>query len=590
MVMKSQTKITMRLFSKHKTRLITILSIVIISIGFMFGILEVENKINVATNNLYESQNISDLYFKSKNQTGFTKEEIKKIRDKFPNDNILESFCYEEEINNEIIRFYYYDLTSSVNALEIKEGNLPQNENEVLVERKTSMIKSGKVGDVIKIQGKDYKISGIVVNPLIIIETEEPSFINPNEHIDRVIYFNATQPPMVNDIYVSFQNRDLFNSYSSKYEKNINTIKNELKIELGNDVKILTLYENYGLYSLNSYAEKVSMIGIIFVVFFSLITLLVVYSTMSRLLDEERGQIACQKTLGYSNLNIIRKYLNFVAVGIVGGGILSFGIGLGLTYIIYSAFGIQYLMPKMPSGFNLLNYLFVFGLILVTTLILMFITAIKVVDQKPAVLLVPKAPKKGKKVLIEKIPFIWNRLSFKYKSTIRNVFLFKSRFFMTVISIIGSTVLVFAGMGLLDCTINMENAETLFAISIVLIIFSACLCALVIYNITNINVSERTREIATLMVLGYHDKEVSSYIYREIYIMSCIGAILGIPFGYLFIDFVFYLIDFGSISDINWWTWILAPLITIIFSVLATMLLYKKIVKTDMNASLKILE
>ena len=116
------------------------------------------------------------------------------------------------------------------------------------------------------------------------------------------------------------------------------------------------------------------------------------------------------------------------------------------------------------------------------------------------------------------------------------------------------------------------------------------LCGLVIYNLTNINVSERNREIATLMVLGYSDSEVSWYIFREIHIMSFIGAVLGVPIGLAFLTFVFHLINFGSIGEINWWTWILAPAVTMLFSVLSTLLLRRKIVKTDMNSSLKILE
>ena len=161
---------------------------------------------------------------------------------------------------------------------------------------------------------------------------------------------------------------------------------------------------------------------------------------------------------------------------------------------------------------------------------------------------------------------------------------------MTVISIIGSSVLVLAGMGLFDCAVNYKDATSIVAIAVAIIAFSAALSALVIYNITNINVSERTREIATLMVLGYHEKEVTGYIFREVYIMSFIGAILGLPIGFVFLDFVFELINFGSIAEINWWTWILAPLVTMLFSFLATLFLRKKIIKTDMNASLKSLE
>ena len=92
------------------------------------------------------------------------------------------------------------------------------------------------------------------------------------------------------------------------------------------------------------------------------------------------------------------------------------------------------------------------------------------------------------------------------------------------------------------------------------------------------------------MMLGYQNKEVAGYIFREIYIMSIIGALLGLPLGYGFLEFVFNLVDFGSVADVNWWTWIITPLITIVFSSLASLLLYPKLTKTDMNASLKTLE
>ena len=590
MVMKTHFKVSLRLFGKHKMRLLTIICIVIISVAFMFGILEVEHKIAAATNNLYEQQNISDLYLKSKNITGFSQKEKELIYDRFKDDKILESLCYEYEEYNKITRIYNYDLKTEVNQLEVVEGRLPSSYNEIVVERKTNSIEKIDIGESLSIQGINYEVVGIVFNPLLIIENEEFSFIKPNDNIDRVIYMNSENLLICNDIYISFIDKTIFDNFSSKYEKLIKDIKLELKSLLGDNVEVLSLYENYGLYSLDTYAKKVSTIGIIFVVFFLLITILVVYSTMSRLLDEERPQLACLKTLGYSNLKIVQKYIWFVAIAILIGSLISSVVGLFLTKIIYRGFNLQYHMPTMPKEVNLLNYFFVVGIILISIVTLMYVTSLKEVNKKPVQLLVPKAPKKGKKVLLEKIPFIWKRLSFKYKSTFRNVFLFKSRFLMTVVSIIGSTVLVFAGMGLLDCTIKMENAELLFTISIALIFFSGFLCALVIYNITNINISERKREIATLMVLGYHDNEVSGYIYREIYIMSAIGAILGIPFGYLFIDFVFSLIDFGKVEDINWWTWILAPIITMIFSVISTFLLYRKITKTDMNASLKTLE
>lgn len=589
MVMSSHKKSAFRLFKKHIARFFTIIAIVIVSIGFMSGVGEVENKIKVGVRNFYQSQNISDFNFKSKKTTGFSPEEIAWVENRFGEDNVVKGFCMETQIDEAVVRIYSYNLNNnSINKLKLLEGFYPTSNTEVLVERKTNKIDGYKLGEKINVFGNEYTVSGIVLNPLIINMAEEPSFQFENEYLSNVIYIGSETPLVVNDVFVTLENRETFKAFSGKYEKEIEKVKNETLESLGaENVSALTLFENVGLYSLVSYAEKVGLIGIIFVIFFLLVTLLVVYSTMTRLLDEERPQIACLKTLGYKNFEIVSKYLLFALVSVLIGGIIAFLVGNVLTQLVYSAFNLQYAMPKFPSYMNCSYYLITFAIILVSVVLLTLITGINNIKKKPVDLLEPKMPKSGKKVLLEKIPFIWNKFSFKYKSTFRNVFLFKSRFFMTIVSIIGATVLVFAGLGLMDNATKIDGGSSLITISIALIIFSAVLCALVIYNLTNINISERTREIATLMVLGYHNREVTGYIFREIYIMSIIGALLGIPFGYLFIEFVFGLINFGSVSEINWWTWLLTPIITVLFSVFASLLLRRKILKTDMNASLK---
>ena len=434
-----------------------------------------------------------------------------------------------------------------------------------------------------------------MVNPLIMHKDKEPSLEDQNKNILQAIYIDETNfagtllSGRYNELYFSLEDDKLFDGFSDSYEKKVKEVKEEFSDKYP-DFAVLTLYENFGVYSTHYYAHTVGQISLIFIIFFALITMLVVFSTMTRLFDEERGQIACLKTLGYSNSMIISKYVLFVLISTLIGGALSFGIGVLVTKVLYNAFNIQYQMPEFPEGSSYPYYFITFAVILVVTLVLTIVAALKMVRVKPVTLLTPKAPKAGKKTFIEKIPFIWKRLSFKYKSTFRNVLLFKSRFFMTVISIMGSAILVLAGLGLWDCALKRENAQSIVTISIVLVVFSALLSALVIYNITNINISERNREIATLMVLGYQNKEVAGYIFREIYIMSIIGALLGLPLGYGFLEFVFNLVDFGSVADVNWWTWIITPLITIVFSSLASLLLYPKLTKTDMNASLKTLE
>ena len=387
---------------------------------------------------------------------------------------------------------------------------------------------------------------------------------------------------MINDMYITITDRELFDTYSTDYEEYVAQTKENILSDLGEDnVSVLSLYENKGLYSLYSYAKKVAEISVIFVIFFLLVTVLVVYSTMKRLFDEERGQLACQKTLGFTDWDITKRYVFFIFVTAIIGGLIAFPVGYGLTAMLYNAFNIQYRMLPLPYTLNFSYYGITLAIIILGAVITTIISGRSVVKHKPAVLLQPKAPKIGKKTFLEYIPFIWQKLAFKYKSTLRNVFLFKSRFFMTVVSVLGSAVLVFAGFGLMDNALKIDGAESLVSISFVLVGFSAALCALVIYNLTNINVSEREREIATLMVLGYQDREVTGYIFREIYIMCLISAILGIPVGMLFIHFAFGFIDFGSLANVNWWSYVITPILTMFFGFLSTRLLYKKMLRVD---------
>ncbi len=587
------TKVAFSLFKKHFIRFLTIMAIVVVSIGFMSGIGEVESKVKDAAKEVYTTRNVSDLYLKSKRETGFTLEELDWLSRRFGEENLLHAFSYETKLDDAVTRVHAFDLEKNeINITELQSGRLPSKSNEIIAERKTQKLTEYAVGDTVSIQGVEYTVTGILFNPYYFSEVEEPSFQYEEQDLANVFYINTQALPMCNDLYITLEDRSLFNdTFSNGYEATIENLKSEIATELGaENVETLSLFENYGFFSLVEYADKVGVISIIFVIFFLLVTLLVVYSTMSRLLTEERAQIACQKTLGYTDFQILRKYALFVFVATMVGSLLAFPVGLGLTAIVYNAFNMQYAMVAFPKTLACAYYLITVAIVVVSTLLLTCWTGHKLIKEKPALLLTPKMPKSGKKVFLERVGFIWRRLSFKYKSTVRNIFLFKSRFFMTVFSIMGSCVLVFCGLGLLNCAAGSDSGDMLEIISIALLTFSAVLSALVIYNLTNINVSERNREIATLMVLGYHKKEVTGYIFREIYVMSIIGAVLGVPLGILFIDFVFGLIDFGTLNDIAWWTYILTPCVTVFFSFISTLLLKRRIANTDMNASLKSVE
>lgn len=355
--------------------------------------------------------------------------------------------------------------------------------------------------------------------------------------------------------------------------------------------QVLTMHENYSYESFREYGGKIEGIGYVLMVVFLLVTILVVLSTMTRLLDEERGQIACLMTLGYSPASIIVKYLLFALVGTLIGGVGAYFAGLGLARIIYVNFEWNYALPPYSSNVTMTFYLITFAVILISTLIATAVAGFKLTREHPATLLRPKTPKAGKTVFLERIPLIWNRLSFKYKSTMRNVLRFFVRFLMTVVSVAFSTALVLAGLAVLDCCLFQDiGGAAMIAVAIIVLVFAALLNFVVIYTLTNINISERERELATLMVLGYYDNEVAGYIYREIYITSLIGILFGLPLGCLLCLFIFNVMGFGSIPGISWFVWVLAPILSVIFTVLVTLMLRRKITKIDMNNSLKAIE
>ena len=422
-----------------------------------------------------------------------------------------------------------------------------------------------------------------------------------NETTQQEVLISSSD--LLNEIYISLPDRDKYTLFSADYDEYVASETDAINALLSKDTQsattedtaayyeVLTLHENFSFQSFHEYSGKIASIGYVLMVVFLFVTILVVLSTMTRLLDEERGQIACLLTLGYSPFRIIFKYLLFALIGTAIGGFGAYFAGLGLARIVYDNFTWNYTLPPFTSHISLAFFFITFAVILVATLAATAIAGAKLTRQEPADLLRPKTPKAGKKVFLERIPFIWNRLSFKYKSTMRNVLRFFMRFLMTVVSVALSTALVLAGLAVLDCCLFQDiGGAAMITISVIILIFAALLNFVVTYTLTNINISERERELATLMVLGYYDGEVAGYIYREIYITSLIGILFGIPVGCLLCLFVFQVMSFGSIAGISWFVWVLAPVLSVIFTILVTLILRHKIVSIDMNQSLKAIE
>lgn len=226
------------------------------------------------------------------------------------------------------------------------------------------------------------------------------------------------------------------------------------------DTYVLDRHKHYSYMDYGSAADRMSAIAKIFPVFFFLVAALVCLTTMTRMVDEHRLEIGTLKALGYHRFSIAKKYVAYAAMASISGGIFGAIVGLiAFPTIIYYTWGVMYnmtdvvLLPQLPLAITAI--LICSGI----TILSAFFACYKEVVEVPSQLMRPKAPKSGKKIILEHIPFLWNRLSFSYKVTARNIFRYKKRFFMTVIGISGCTALLLAGFGIQDSISTVASAQ-----------------------------------------------------------------------------------------------------------------------------------
>lgn len=619
--MKTYFKTVRRMFRHHLIRLLSLIGVILISIGFISGIGSPTDMIQDSIENYYRDRNVSDFIVKSKSGS-FTDDQISAVRARYGKKNVNTGLSVDIQTSEKrSLRLYFLDFDAwDINVPELVDGEkiTGDESNCVYAEISDNVIKGYAVGETVEIDlGKalnlpmEYKISvtvkGIVKSPLTFGKDGEPSYNNPEgteipdnmvklgklDLLENVLYCPSSLLPVQvkGDLYITAEDRNLFASFSDGYRAYVEKEKSELTALLGDDIEIITLYDNYSFKSVLSSADKVRGIGNILMMIFIAVSLLVVLSSMMRLMEEERAQIACLKTLGYSSFSIVVRYLLFALVALLAGGGGGFFVGYGVSWLICYVFGYGHDMPPISVVVNPSYYFLSVGTIAAITLTAIFILGMRITGDTPANLLRPKPPKKGKRVFLENIPFLWNRLAFKYKSSLRNVLRYKMRFFMMLVSVAVSAGLVFAGLALLDmCLFDDFGSPSIIGISVVVVAFAGLLTAVVINTLTTINISERNREIATLMVLGYLDSEICGYIYREIYISTLIGVLFGYPVGIGLATLIFKTIGFGTVSGVSWFMWLFVPVVVFGFTLLVTLILRPKIVKTKMNESLKAVE
>ena len=842
---KTLNKFLLRKIKRNLSGFITISIIVALGVGFLVGLLLTTPDLQATIDTSYDETNVADLTLKS--TIGFDDNAINKIQEIYNDDlQFVEgSYQMDEHVysNDERLtaRTIYYNFEGNINRINILEGEIPDEENEILVERPSTFYKEFNIGDTIIVGEKEYNVSGIAANPQYFSKEKEYTTVSPGK-LDTIIYFNNLFNPndFYTDINIIFKGSDEFNTFSDDYFDFINNkksiikanenellesryaslsiqieeqvreemykqlvemlgetlaeelmktelVQNEINVIIEEqlsllDAKLYILNRNdntsFHIYSIES--TKTNEVAIVFPFFFIAIATLITLSTLERMIKEDRIYIGTLKSLGYTNSAITGCYTGYTMFATSIGVTLGTGIGVvALPFIIHLLFSDLFFLPLMVFTFNpILLIATVLGIVL-AVLIASLCTLQGVLKEKPNALLTQKPIKSGGKILLERIKFIWNKLKFKYKSTIRNLFRFKKNALLMIVGIAGSTALVLGALGIGDsiravtetqyndiiiyntvvkvdnidenpfenfdnvvasdliyridsvaeddedfdveifapynetdlnnyihfiqdgkeiefnddsifissqlsemlglkvgdvffflveekqysvlingvvenhlnnylylsetifknvfkdqyepnCYLGIANdintielqekfinqlsendnvkeviltyqnkqtydnlLNTLQLLIIVLILFSGLLQICSIYSLTNINVSERSREIATLKVLGYRRREVCGYIYRETSILALIGIFAGFFLGYLFHRFVVVMMQMPGLSIgfvISPLTYLYAFIVSAFFFILVDLIFLPKINNLSMIESLKSVE
>ena len=245
--------------------------------------------------------------------------------------------------------------------------------------------------------------------------------------------------------------KDKFNKEIASAEAKIAKAENDIKAIEEPSWYVLDRNSHYSYVDYKNNADSIDKLAKVFPVFFFLVAALVCLTTMTRMVDEQRVNIGTLKGLGYSKNTIALKYIIYSFTASFLGSIVGLAIGYTIfPIVVFDAYGIMYTLPKIKLVFNVPLAISITLVAIAVTTISSLMACYKELVETPAILMRPKAPKEGKRILIEGIGFIWNRLSFIGKVTVRNIFRYKKRFFMTVFGIAGCTALLVTGFGIKD--------------------------------------------------------------------------------------------------------------------------------------------
>ena len=456
-------------------RFLSIFFIVAIGTAFFSGIRSAEPDMRISGDAYFDEYQLMDLQVIS--PIGLTKSDVQALEEidgvkKVEAGYSLDALCKDGDSEKVV---HVFSIQDTLNQLHLEKGRMPKEANECVIDDAFLEKSDYQIGDEIslnsgseleitmQLQTDTYTIVGTVSSPQYISFQRGSSMIGTGTISGFLaVLQDSFKMNGYTEAAIQVKGAEEFTAFTDDYDEKIDDVKDE--IEELNDSQMWYINDRRSLPEYNSYgenADRMRAIGQVFPVLFFLVAALISLTTMTRMVEEQRTQIGTLKALGYSRYLIASKYIGYAFCATIGGSI--FGVLIGekiLPYIIVTAYGILY--PYMDSvciPYHAYYGIYATVAALVCTLAATIFSCVKELQEQAAELMRPPAPKQGKRVLLERIPFIWKHLNFIWKATIRNLIRYKKRFFMTVFGIGGCMALLLVGFGLRDSIFNIAQLQ-----------------------------------------------------------------------------------------------------------------------------------
>ncbi|HHX22786.1 MAG TPA: FtsX-like permease family protein [Thermoanaerobacterales bacterium] len=451
--MKKYQKYILKDIKNLLPKLIAIVLIVALGVGFSVGLYTAAPNMRYSVEKYYDNTSTADIIIQG---SPFNEAKLNEFKDNELIENAEGYYSFDSDVEFEngmhLAKINVIDFENRINKLTLMEGRLPNKDSdtiEIVIERKQPFLIEVPLGYETTFLDKTVVVVGIVYNPWYFAFVEEISQ-QEQRPIEIIIY--ASRELLDEDLYTNI-NATLkgarnFNTFSDEYENFIDIKVDELKNQYS-DFYFTTRNLNQSFAKYKSDVSVIEAIALIFPIFFLLITILVSMSSITRIIEDQRSQIGTLRSLGYSNFSITGKYIMYALISSGLGVVLGIASGVYfLSLVVYNAYKTIYYLPP----FLIQYYWGITSIISITMIISVVIVTVGAVMQtlkeKPTELLKVKTQKPGKKIFLERLTFIWKRLKFKYKSTLRNIFRHKKNLILTLIGIGGSTALLLAGFGI----------------------------------------------------------------------------------------------------------------------------------------------